>query len=390
MATDTIDHADKEYGPPLPPDDEEDTDQNNDGPDTSDDNNNNNNNNKEYGGTPVATGPPTEYEAGSRLQTPLGPPGSRQLSGVRTTSTQNTRELARLRRRETRLAAKEANPWQHLGMTLGLPMILLFDVVVPCVIYYTWYRARLASWRDECGAGGHDDPCPAAPPEFDSDILGSAIASFGIGELWILLARVYRLFVHPDVCAPLLSTSRWQLDATSWVYAFSMIVALVPFLVGSTLEIPKLYLYGPSFLMGFLGILMVVSTLHPFNIPIVINSQPHGTPLRPFIYYAAEDFMAVDGLQDREFRTRYNDRYETNPMFRRFFFNLTLWWTLGVCVYIGSVSAVIWTLEFHYAFGLSLGLLFSYIACWAIVTFVWTKIEMKREHEAYERGDFDV
>lgn len=306
-------------------------------------------------------------------------------------------DLPRLRHKETKLAQKDAHPWQHLGITLGLPMILLFDVAVPCIIYYAWWTHELDSWREQCRLLlDHDyqqqpTSCPLpAPAQFNKDILGSAIACFGVGELWVLLARVYRLFWDADTCAPLLSRSRWELDATSWVYLVAMVVALVPFLVGSTLVMPKLYLYGPSFLMGFLGIMMVITTAYRFKLPVRINSQPGGSRLRPFIYYAAEDFMAVDGLQDREFRTRYNERYESNPMFRRFFFNLTLWWLLGVCVYIGCVSAVIWTLEFHYAFGLSLGLLFSYIACWAVVTFVWVKLEMKREHEAYERGDFDV
>lgn len=334
---------------------------------------------------PTATG--DDDDNSNRLNT------GNNLDGAPPTNT-TSRDLPRLRHKETKLAQKDAHPWQHLGITLGLPMILLFDIVVPCIIYYTWYTQRQNSWQDHCRmlslTEGHTS-CPIPPPEqFNKDILGSAIASFGVGELWILLARVYRLFLHPDICAPLLSKSRWELDATSWVYLTAMIVALIPFLVGSTMVIPELYLYGPSFLMGFLGIMMVITTVYPFKIPIGINSQPRGSMLRPFIYYAAEDFMAVDGLQDREFRTRYNDRYESNPMFRRFFFNLTLWWTLGVCVYIGCVSAVIWTMEFHYAFGLSLGLLFSYIACWAVVTFVWVKIEMKREHEAYERGDFDV
>lgn len=314
------------------------------------------------------------------------------LDGAPPTNT-TARDLPRLRHKETKLAQKDAHPWQHLGITLGLPMILLFDIIVPCIIYYAWYTRQWASWQAQCRREELQDqqPCSLPPPEqFNPDILGAAIASFGIGELWILLARVYRLFYYPDVCAPLLSKSRWTLDATSWVYLMAMVVALVPFLVGSTMAIPELYLYGPSCLMGFLGIMMVITTVRPFKIPINLNSQPRGSKLRPFIYYAAEDFMAVDGLQDREFRTRFNDRYDANPMFRRFFFNLTLWWTLGVCVYIGCVSAVIWTLEFHYAFGLSLGLLFSYIAVWAVVTFVWVKIEMRREHEAYERGDFDV
>ncbi|KAJ9202639.1 hypothetical protein DTO280E4_5237 [Paecilomyces variotii] len=313
-------------------------------------------------------------------------------TGNTTVGSTGGRSLPPLKRRETRLAQKEAHPLQHLGITLGLPMIVIFDIVVPCIIYYTWYDSQKGHWKDECRTRfPGQNPCPIERPQFNRDILGSAIASFGVGELWILLARVWRLLFHQEECAPLLSRSRWELDATSWVYLVAMVLALIPFVIGSSLVIPKLYLYGPSFIMGFLGILMVITVDLPWwNIPIGINSQPRGSGLRPFIYYAAEDFIAVDGLQDREFRVRYNDRYETNKMFRQFFFYLTLWWLLGVCVYIGCVSAVIWTLPFHYAFGLSLGVLFAYIVVWAGVTYVWTNIEMKREHRAYEEGKFDV
>jgi hypothetical protein len=62
-----------------------------------------------------------------------------------------------------------------------------------------------------------------------------------------------------------------------------MICALIPFVVGGSKEIPILYLYSPAFLMGFLGILMLV-TLVPFNVPIGIDSQARGTPLRPFVF----------------------------------------------------------------------------------------------------------
>ena len=200
---------------------------------------------------------------------------------------------------------------------------------------------------------------------------------------------MWRLFFHHEECAPLLSRSRWELDATSWVYAVAMMLALIPFTIGSAMELPKRYLYSPSFIMGFLGILMAVTTFVPFKLPIGINSQPRGTRLRPFIYYAAEDFIAVDGLQDREFRVRYNERYESNKMFRRFFLYLTLWWLLGVCVYIACVSAVIWTLEFHHAFGVSLGMLFAYIAVWAAVTYGWTKLEMRRERKVYKEAEIE-
>ena len=294
-------------------------------------------------------------------------------------------DLPRLKRKETRMMQKEAHPWQHWGITLGLPAILLFDIVVPCIIYYTWYNHHKHQWERTCRDGYNSSPrnCPIPKPEYDENILGYAIVSFGIGELWILIARVHRLFVHPADCAPLLSRNRWELDATSWVYGVAMLLALIPFVIGSSLVKPHLYLYSPTFIMGFLGILMLITELFPFvTLPIGINSQPRGTKLRPFIYYAAEDFIAVDGLQDREFRVRYNERYENNKAFRNMFRYLTWWWLLGVCVYIGSVSAVIWTLEFHYAFGLSLGVLFSYIAIWAAVSYLWVRIEIEREHRA--------
>jgi hypothetical protein len=112
-----------------------------------------------------------------------------------------------------------------------------------------------------------------------------------VGELYILIARVVRLLRHRDQCAPLLSRSKWELDATSWVYGVAMIMALIPFVIGSTKEIPQLYLYSPGFLMAFLGIMMLV-TLVPVKIPIGINSHARGTKLRPFICVYSRNFFS--------------------------------------------------------------------------------------------------
>lgn len=71
------------------------------------------------------------------------------------------------------------------------------------------------------------------------------------------------------------------------------------------------------------------------------------------------------------------------------FLYLTIWWIFGVCVYIGAVSAVIWTLEFHIAFGLSLGVLFGYIAVWAGASALYVKWEIAREHKMFDEGKFD-
>lgn len=282
-----------------------------------------------------------------------------------------------------KLTQRNPKPTDHLSITIGPPIILLFDIIVPCIIYYAWYDINKSHWRNQCRPYVNDgQSCPFVKPEYNDKILGYAIISFGFGELYILIARVYRLLVYSDECAPLLSRSRWELDATSWVYTVAMICALIPFIIGSTLEIPKLYLYSPSFLMAFLGIIMAI-TLIPIPTPIGINSHPRGTPLRPFIYYAAEDFIAVDGLQDRDFRIRYNARYNSSASFRRMFVYLTIFWMFGVLVYIGSVSAVIWTLEFHYAFGLTLGILFSWIISWAVISSLWVRLAMKQQRQAH-------
>jgi hypothetical protein len=132
----------------------------------------------------------------------------------------------------------------------------------------------------------------------------------------------------------------------SWVYGVSMICALITFVVGSTMEIPQLYLYSPGSFVAILRIIMLI-TLIPIKVPIGINSHVRGTRLRPFIYYAAEEFIAVDGLQDRELPVRCNARYNSPKVFRRMFLILNLWWVFGVLVYLGCVSAIIWTLEFH-------------------------------------------
>ena len=298
--------------------------------------------------------------------------------------------LPALKREETKLMQKEAHPGDNWALSLGLPAIIIFDLVVPCAIYYSWYNSHKSSREKDCQEQtlSREHEC-SLDKQFDSDILGYAIISFGFGELWILIARCWRLFMRTEACAPLLSRSKWELDATSWVYLTAMLVALVPFVVGSSLTMPHLYLYGPSFLMGFLGVLMIVTTCLPFNIPIGINSHARGTGLRPFIYYAAEDFIAVDGLQDKEFRVRYNDRYEQNKAFRKMFLILTWWWIVGICIYVGCVSMVIWLCEFHIAFGLSFGVLFSYIAIWAGMSALYVKWEIARQHRAFEAGDME-
>lgn len=248
----------------------------------------------------------------------------------------------------------------QISIMLGPVMILFCDLVIPCIIYYSW-------------RGSHRQG-----PEYDEEILGYAVISFGIGEAYILVVRVYRLIRYKDQCGPLLSRHRWELDATSWIYGSALIAGLIPFVVGSALAIPQLYLYSPGIYMAFLGFWALLSLI-PFKLPVRVNSDKAGSTMQPLVYYAAEDFFAVDGWLKNEFRVKYRARYANSIMFRKMILEITLWWISGIMVYIGCLSAVIWRLPFSIAFGVSLGVLFSFIIIWAISTYVYIQLALERE-----------
>ncbi|CAN8100859.1 unnamed protein product [Discula destructiva] len=254
----------------------------------------------------------------------------------------------------------------QISIILGPFVILFCDLIIPCIIYYAWRGAHLQG------------------PEFDEEILGLAVLSFGIGEAYILVVRVWRLVKYKDECAPLLSKHRWELDATSWIYAAALLAGLIPFVVGSTLEIPELYLYSPGIYMAFLGFWALLSLI-PFRLPVRVNSDEKGEWMQPLVYYAAEDFFAVDGWLKTEFRVKYRQRYATSIMFRKMIFEITVWWIAGIIVYIGCLAAVIFKNPFHVAFGLSLGVLFAFIVLWAICTYVYVQLALEREREWWIR-----
>ena len=141
------------------------------------------------------------------------------LSGMPTTDQEAKRQAPApppLRPPYEKLAQKNPKATDHLAITIGPPMIILFDIVIPCIIYYVWYDIHRSRWEDACRTySNRGATCPLVKPEYDDKILGYAVVSFGFGEVYILFARVRRLLLQRDQCAPLLSRSKWELDATS-------------------------------------------------------------------------------------------------------------------------------------------------------------------------------
>ncbi|GKT43554.1 zinc metalloproteinase nas-7 [Colletotrichum spaethianum] len=280
---------------------------------------------------------------------------------------------------------------EHISISIGPFVILFFDLALPVCIYYSWLRARRNDRRAACqGAYDAGVECGLPPVQtIESRILGFAIIAFGFGEVYILVVRVYRLIARWEECAPLLSKHWWELDATTWVYTLGLIAALVPFVCSTTVYEPFvvewLYLYAPAFMFMVLDVIAFL-TLIPIKIPFRINSDPKGSRLKPIVYYAAEDFFAVDGAQNREFRKKYVERYEKSMMFRKMILELTLFWIGGCTCYIGYVAAMIWNLEFERAFGSTLGVLFGWIIIWGVSARFWIEYAIKREQKWWKES----
>ncbi|KAJ0158630.1 hypothetical protein CTA2_11178 [Colletotrichum tanaceti] len=280
---------------------------------------------------------------------------------------------------------------RHMSISIGPFVILFFDLALPVCIYYSWLRARRNDRRAACQpAYDAGVECGLGPVKtIESRILGFAIISFGFGEIYILVVRVYRLIARFEECAPLLSKHWMEMDATTWVYTLGLIAALVPFVTSTTVYEPEvvewLYLYSPAFMFMVLDVIAFL-TLIPIKIPFRINSDPKGTRLKPIVYYAAEDFFAVDGAQNREFRKRYVERYDKSMMFQKMILELTLFWIGGCTCFIGYVAAMIWNLEFERAFGSTLGVMFGWIIIWGVAARFWIEYAIKREEKWWKQN----
>jgi hypothetical protein len=60
-------------------------------------------------------------------------------------------------------------------------------------------------------------------------------------------------------------------------------------------------------LVGPFGLILLISLFAP-TLPWWCSSDPKGTKMKPFVYYAVEDVLAVDARYGREFRKAWADR----------------------------------------------------------------------------------
>jgi hypothetical protein len=252
------------------------------------------------------------------------------------------------------------DPWSKkysiLVCTLGL---LFFDLVLPCIIYYTLQ----------------------AYTNLDIEInLGISCASLGLGEMMELPLRGYRLVKYRSSYAPLGQEAKWGFDFLLWWYLIATVIGIVPYVMSTSLDEPILwlFLFTPGFLTIFVVVTGAVSAV-PFKLPFRVSSDEKGMRCKPFVYYVIEDFIAVDAGQMRGYREELRERWIASPGFRRLIWDVNMWWTVGGVVFTGALAGITWGLDFNVAYGLSFGILFLWIGIWAGLTWLWVRRELGRE-----------
>lgn len=245
--------------------------------------------------------------------------------------------------------------------------ILFFDLVMPCILYYT--LNTLTDINIE-------------------SVLGISCACLGLGELLELPLRGYRLYRYPEQYAPLGQKGKWGLDFLFWWYLIATVIGFVPYVVSTCFDTPILWLFlmTPGLLVGFAIMTTAVSAV-PFKLPFRVSSDEKGERCKPFVYYVIEDFIAVDAGQMRGYREELKARWNASPVFKRLIWDINMWWTVGGVVFIGALAAMTWGLDFSVAYGLSFGMLFVWIGLWAIGSWLWVKRGLRREQQWFIKAD---
>ena len=264
-------------------------------------------------------------------------------------------------------------------IVLGIGVLFFFDVAVPLILYYVLqYRTGLD----------------------DQDVLGYACLSVGIGELLELPVRGWRLARHPTRYNGIGCDSRWAFDALFWWYIVATVIGVVPYAVATSLPsgkpLYKVFLMVPGMVVGFASLACLFSLLprtrfcrigsldYGIPSPVRLSSDPTNTPVKPFVYYVVEDFMAVDCKQGRPWREACRARWLASEPFRKLMWDLTLFWGVGGVVFTGVLAVFTWATPFSFAYGASFVWLFLWMMLWVALSLPFVVRALRHERQWFD------
>ncbi|BFZ54040.1 hypothetical protein PYCC9005_001071 [Savitreella phatthalungensis] len=264
-------------------------------------------------------------------------------------------------------------------IALGVMLLFFFDVAVPLILYYIL--------QDSTGLS-------------DEDVLGYACLSVGIGELLELPVRGYRLCRWPRVYNGCGIDKRSAFDLLFWWYIVATIIGVVPYAVATSLPsgpLYKVFLMTPGMVVGFASAACFLSLMpgkagvqldaidYGLPAPFRLSSDRAGEPIKPFVYYVVEDFLAVDCKQGRPWREACRARWLASPHFRRLMWHGTLFWGIGGLVFIAILAALTWGATFNVAYGLSFVWLFLWMMLCAATSWLYVRRSLVLERIAFSR-----
>lgn len=138
------------------------------------------------------------------------------------------------------------------------------------------------------------------------------------------------------------------------------------------------------YLVATLTLLSLILNWSGLKMPFRMGSAEKGNVVKPAIFYIVEDVVAVDGEGGLEYRTAFNARYESSPVFRKLIWDLSLVWMLYSYVFavLFTVLIVVLPVEAVYAVGWAGP--FPLAGLTAIWTTYYVKGQLRKEREGGE------
>lgn len=133
------------------------------------------------------------------------------------------------------------------------------------------------------------------------------------------------------------------------------------------------------FYLGAMFVTTAILTQLRWRIPFNMSSTAKGSIWRPALLAFIEDAGGIEGLGGVEYRMAVMKRYEVSPRFRRMILAVTWAWGLGFIGIATVATILIFQLPEDIAFGVGWGMPYAWAACWALLTRVYIKSELRKE-----------
>ena len=178
--------------------------------------------------------------------------------------------------------------------------------------------------------------------------------------------------IRQPSAVPLLP-SHWYHDASHWLFSVTLTITLAELIIATVPKDPYIRLLAmvnPSMLFSISLFIFVLDVGYFLNMhaPFRISSLARGEYIRPGIYTLLEDVAAVDIGGGYTFRTEFNEHWETNAIFRRLLWKLSIFWSLPGLFVSVVCTAVIFTRDTEVGFAVGWGLPFIWAILWTVVT----------------------